>query len=759
MPVTDLNDFKSQYYSVISKIAQKAIEKGDYKEDDLFFDATGKKGEYSGEYSAEDLRLQELQSSAKTKGLDVSGFEFDLGDKLLTDKNIEIFKFLSNIDSGEAYGKGVNDLDIPDVSKQEIQAQGFVRSFDKMKEKGDDPVEFKKYYQNVQKLSMQLALVEVENPALSQSLEKSNTIFDSFSKVYGKAPDKDALKIGEMLGKAEEAYELQQELKLKLANHIAQNNIPVFGENGEISEQFDDLKVRNIIKKESLNEGISDYLNKSFKDLITKQDEIVKFNKMFDALGIDGENVDNFKALVDEARVGINKQRLAESITEPKKGVEKSTEHTAKPQKSVTMQRSTDSGVKPIKEQKANDLKERIARNILAVAKVNPERITDIMTNPKMAKAKEAIMKRADNTLKSLGVNEKDLTTIGPTNALKNVKDQDLQDQIKMQSEELVAQVGRVSSSSMDSQDMRGRENLHEKYQEKANNLDKSTYNKNVVEALNYEKSKDDRGKGETLAYNAFYRKPLQLINALRPEDDKPFFTPGKTAIAGLVVMAVVPAPFGVIIGAAMLGKAAKNQFYDDSVVQNVMQTFGGMIKDFITGKLGIEIPEKEGIISSKELEKVNVKDILPEKSQDLDKSVVQERGPEKSQGLDKSVVQERGPEKDQNLDKPIDKRVEGAQEQSTKRVENSVKPVDKPKDKLPKDKLQEMIDSNPELRKDFERVVSTAVKSNQQREEVTEVVVNNELGKQQQESIDVDLTSATSKLEAIKHKDKGVAR
>ena len=188
--------------------------------------------------------------------------------------------------------------------------------------------------------------------------------------------------------------------------------------------------------------------------------------------------------MVDEARVEINKQKIAE----PKKRVETDTQQTVKPQQSTAKQVSVDGSVQSKSEKGSNDLKEQLARNILAVAKVSPEKITDIMVNPKMANAKEAIMKRAENTLKSLGVNEKDLATIGPTNALSKVKNEDLQNQIKNQSEELIAQVGRVSSKSMDSQDMRGKENLHEKYQDKASKLDKTTFNKNVEEALNYEK-------------------------------------------------------------------------------------------------------------------------------------------------------------------------------------------------------------------------------------------------------------------------------
>ena len=343
---------------------------------------------------------------------------------------------------------------------------------------------------------------------------------------------------------------------------------------------------------------------------------------------------------------------------------------------------------------------------------------------------KEAIMKRAENTLKSLGVNEKDLATIGPTNALSKVKNEDLQNQIKNQSEELIAQVGRVSSKSMDSQDMRGKENLHEKYQDKASKLDKTTFNKNVEEALNYEKTKDDRGKIGTLAYNTFFRKPLQLLDAMRPVDDKPFFTPAKTALAGLVALAMLAPPLGAIVGIALMCKAAKNQIYDGTKLQN-----------WVNEKWFDKPPEKESIIDKGALEEVSVKNLVPEKTQNLEQTVAKDQVPEKTQNLEQSVVR----------DKSVDV--------STVKGTESVKPLDKPKDKL-----QEMIDSNPELRRDFEKVVSTAVQSSQQREEVLKVtkeIAGKDASGKQRPMDDLDLMSAKSRVsnEARKHKGSDIGR
>ena len=187
--------------------------------------------------------------------VDIEGFKFGLGNSLLEKaENMKIFQYFHDIDNGEKIKIDISTLDIPDISKQEIQAQGFVSAFDKMKEKGSDP-EFQKYYKNMQSLSMQSDLLEVENPELSASLDRASRIFDSFNKVYAITSDKS--NVGDMLNKAEKAYELQQELKLELAQHIALNGIAVFDENGEVSKQFDDLEVGNIFEGKSLDDGIS----------------------------------------------------------------------------------------------------------------------------------------------------------------------------------------------------------------------------------------------------------------------------------------------------------------------------------------------------------------------------------------------------------------------------------------------------------------------------------------------------------------------
>ncbi|MFK7761214.1 MAG: hypothetical protein AB8B46_03760 [Candidatus Midichloriaceae bacterium] len=731
MPVSDFQEFQERYYKIISQIAVKAIDKGSllFDDQDSSLDFFVGQGEFDDELEElESLRKMAIAIDLKTE---IKDFKFELGNPLLEkDETMKIFQYFHDIDNGEKVEIDISTLDIPDISKQEIQAQGFVQAFDNMKENGKDPVDtvkFQKYYQNVQILSMQSDLLEVENPELSANLDRANGIFNNFNRVKEKYDslekqqnifrdsDSDGSvsievpSIESMLDKADKAYDLQQGLRIKLAEYIALKKIKIFDEHGNFLENADPLPVSVIFKDTQITEELGNYLKKSASKLITDKSDVT-IDKIFHALDIDGQNIGVFKKLVDKEKAQIKTPRQRESESRQSSSVE--------------------SNVKPTKEQRLNGLKERLARSILEVAKVSPERITDIMTNPKMADAKAAIMKRAENTLEKLGVNEKDIIAIGTTNALKDVRNEDLQNQIKMQSEELVAQVGRVSSKSIDSQDMRGKENLHEKYQDKASKLDKGTFNKNVVKALNYEKTKDDRGKGKTFAYNAFYRKPMQLLDALRPKNDKPFFTPAKTAIAGLIALAVLAPPLGAIVGVALMCKAAKNLLYDESKLQN-----------WVNDKLFEKPPEKESIINTEALEKVNLKSLTPEKTQSLDKPVIQEKAPEKTQTLGQTVVKERVSEEGQNLDK----------------LEVPAKSFDRPRDKL-----QEMIDSNPKLRKDFEKVVSTAVKSSQQREEVLkvtkEIAGKDALGKQRPMD-DLDLMSAKSRVanETRKHKGSGI--
>lgn len=160
----------------------------------------------------------------------------------------------------------------------------------------------------------------------------------------------------------------------------------------------------------------------------------------------------------------------------------------------------------------------------------------------KGGKAKDAIMKRVDNLLE--GVGAKDITDDNMATMLDG-KDAVLKSAIEKQSKELIAQTGRVGSWSTDGQDMRGKEELHGKYTDKANKMDAPTFDANVTKALEYENDKDNRGSLASLGYNALWRKPMDLLNALRPESEFP--KPWQTAVMGVVALAVLAPPAGLI--------------------------------------------------------------------------------------------------------------------------------------------------------------------------------------------------------------------
>ena len=74
------------------------------------------------------------------------------------------------------------------------------------------------------------------------------------------------------------------------------------------------------------------------------------------------------------------------------------------------------------------------------------------MQNPD---ARKAITKRAENAFENLGVDLEEMNIIGIDEALKDIDSKALQGEVEKQSKEFIAQVGRVSSRSLDGQDMR----------------------------------------------------------------------------------------------------------------------------------------------------------------------------------------------------------------------------------------------------------------------------------------------------------------
>ena len=264
--------------------------------------------------------------------------------------------------------------------------------------------------------------------------------------------------------------------------------------------------------------------------------------------------------------------------------------------------------------------KEQIALSILKVAGVSGEQIQDIMH--KDSKSRNAIMKRAQKALDKMGIivdADGNLTESGKEKLenYEQIKKEDLQSAIKAESKELIAQIGRMDSYSIDKQDMRGNKELHTKYTKIANKMDVPLFDKNAKKALEYETSKDERGKGKTFLYN-LYRKPMQLINRLRPTEDKPLLNPLQKALVGVVALAVLAPPFGIIAAAFMLGSAVKDGIYK-----------GSALEEWVNKKWFKEPPEK---LNSKELEQITAKGLVADIGKTAEKEKTQEKIVEKEQ-------------------------------------------------------------------------------------------------------------------------------
>ena len=277
------------------------------------------------------------------------------------------------------------------------------------------------------------------------------------------------------------------------------------------------------------------------------------------------------------------------------------------------------------------------------------------MNNPEM---KAAMMNRAERMLKDLEVKEQDVLKFGPGNAMSKVKDQDLLEKIEGQVEELVAQVGRTSVSTIETRDMRGRENLHEKYQDKAVKLDQKAFDKKMGEALKYENKKNNRNMGESFLYN-MYRKPLQFIDAIRPSGDKPIFKPWQKAMIGVIAIAALAPPANIIAAVLFIGKALDEK---TGVLTKLAE------KIFGNG-------EEREVINNSELEKVNVKDLVTEVSQDRVQDRVQDR------------EQDRVQDRVQDRERP----------EIRSEVQSSI------------DKFDEIMRSRPEIQQNLDKAIETA--------------------------------------------------
>jgi hypothetical protein len=118
MAVTDLEDFKRQYYSIVNQVALN-MWKGD-----------------EAACVRLNTQLDNLREEASGSGIDITGFPSSKDGGYLTQPvNAEIVAFHGAYIFGydpEIY-PDIGDLDISDASKDEIRATGFVAAFEKMR--------------------------------------------------------------------------------------------------------------------------------------------------------------------------------------------------------------------------------------------------------------------------------------------------------------------------------------------------------------------------------------------------------------------------------------------------------------------------------------------------------------------------------------------------------------------------------------------------------------------------------------------------
>ena len=678
MPGITYEEFKQDYLRIIAKIALKASIKGDVLRLgngtlDLFLEDY--RDEYQEEIDELNLLKEQVEEAELQEDLDSFNFDFD-NDLFGYEDDESILRFFAqdifDVDKTASYeGEEETRLDeldsIPENVKDEIKAMAYVAAFQKLRENADDKDSFLHFAGILEKMSDGVKSSTIDNPQISAEVTRTNGILKNVENAGSNLTrEKTEALIGEnsksiLFERAERAYDLQQELKKDLAKYLAENNVNIFDHKGVLIEG---VNLPNFLRRVNAEElGVEGFLPKQFESLKGKQG-LVGVKDFLTVLGIDETNIADFKRDVKS-----EKDKFAQELKDRKESLR-------------------------INKLQSANAKEQLAIKILKVSGVSEGQINRIMQNPG---AKFAIVKRAEKAFENLGVNLEEMNVIGIDETLKNIDSKALQGEVEKQSKEFVAQVGRVSSWSIDGQDMRGKENLHEKYQDKASKLDKGTFDKNVVEALEYENSKDDKGKLETLAYNTFFRKPLQLLDAMIPVDDKPFFTPGKTALVGVMVMAFPP--IGTILGIALLCKAAKDTEIGTKVVN--------WVSEKLLGK-----PEPESIIDKGALEKVSIKSLLPEK--DKGKEVVHE----KDTSLDEIVTKDKGTS--------IDHR-------------EKVEVVDIQK---PKDKLQERINQDPGLKAEMDAIIN----------KTKEIAGKDKDGKQRPMD-DLDLMSAKSRLEADNRK------
>ena len=604
MPIT-YEEFKQDYLRIIAKIALKASIEGDVMRFDngtLDLFLVENREEYQEEIDELNLLKEQAEEAELGDELDTFNFDFD-NDLFAYEDDENILRFFAqdifDVDKTAPYeGEEETRLDeldnIPENVKNEIKAMAYVAAFQELRKNADDEESFLHFTGILKKMSDGVKSSIIDNPQISAEITRTNGILKNVENAGSNLTrEKAEALIGEnsksiIFERAERAYDLQQELKKDLTKYLAENNVKIFDHNGLLIEG---VNLPNFLRRVNAEElGVEGFLPKQFESLKGKQG-LVGVKDFLTVLGIDETNIADFKRDVES-----EKDKFAQELKDRKESLR-------------------------INKLQSANAKEQLAIKILKVSGVSEGQINRIMQNPN---AKFAIVKRAEKAFENLGVNLEEMNVIGIDETLKNIDGKALQGEVEKQSKELVAQVGRVASMSIDGQDMREKENLHEKYQAKANKMDGATFDKNAEKALEYEKTKDERGTGETLAYN-LYRKPADLLNKLFT-DDKPIFTPGRTALVGLVALAIMPPPAGAIVCAYLMCKAIKNQFYD-----------GSKLEEWVNEKFYTKPPQK---FDSQELEQVTVKGLSQDvKAQYSTVNQEQQRGEELDRRVSKEVA------------------------------------------------------------------------------------------------------------------------
>ncbi len=598
MPGITYEEFEQHYLRIIAQIALKAVQKGDIdiieEFDPITLDFRAKK-EDDYQEEIEELRLLKEQAEKAEFKDELGDFNFSLNNRLLDhDVDDAVFRFFAqdifDVDKVAPYeGEEQTRLDelddIPESVRDEIKAMAYVAVFEELRKNADNEKGFLHFAGILEKMSDGIKSSKIDNPKINAEVTRASGILKNIENANSNLTRERAQSLMRgnsksiIFERAERAYDLQQELKTELAKYLAENSVNLFDHKGDLKE---DINLPNFIKRvDTEGIGVKGFLPKQFEN-IKGQQGLVSTKDFLTALGVDKNNVDDFRK-----QVKSEKDIFSRKIKDRNESLRRN------------------------KLQSAN-AKEQLGIRILKISGVSEGQINRIMQNPD---ARKAITKRAENAFENLRIDLEEMNIIGIDEALKDVDSKVLQGEIEKQSKEFIAQVGRISSRSLDSKDMRGNEHLHDEYQAKANKMDSAEFDKNAEKALEYEKTKDERGR-DTIA-----RKSLQLLGALRPKDEK-FWTPGKTAIAGLVALAVLAPPLGAIVCVALMCKAAKNQFYDESKLQN-----------WVNDKLFEKPPEK---FDSQELEQVTVKGL----SQDV-KAQYSEVNKEPQQGAAQELVQE----------------------------------------------------------------------------------------------------------------------